>query len=127
MFNASGHILLPEFLPDPLRGGAKAARPAVDHNTSSANSIGDLPALIHSLLERGENNIYQKVIDAVERMLLTETLHHIRGQQTQASELLGLNRTTLRNKLRTLGLAVDKTVTEEDRRDVASGPKSIDD
>ncbi len=125
MFNASGHILLPEFLPDPLRGGAKAARPEVDH-TSSANLIGDLPALIHSLLERGENNLHQKVIDAVERMLLTETLHHTHGHQTQASELLGLNRTTLRHKLRILGLTVDKTVTEEDRKDVASGPKTTD-
>ena len=71
--------------------------------------------MIAALLQSGENNIYQKVIEQVERTLLTQVLHHTRGHQTQASELLGLNRTTLRHKLRTLGLAVDKTVTEEAR------------
>jgi hypothetical protein len=59
--------------------------------------------------------MYQKVMQEVERVLLPAVLHHTHGHQTQASELLGLNRATLRHKLRSLGLAVDKTVTEEAR------------
>ena len=48
------------------------------------------------------------------RLLLPLVLQHTHGHQSQASEILGLNRATLRHKLRSLGLSVDKTVTEED-------------
>ena len=34
--------------------------------------------------------------------------------QAQASELLGITRTTLRNKLRELGIAIDKVVLESE-------------
>ena len=65
------------------------------------------------LLARGENGIHEKISAAIERMLLPLVLQHAHGHQSQASEILGLNRATLRHKLRSLGLAVDKTVTEE--------------
>jgi two-component system nitrogen regulation response regulator GlnG len=57
--------------------------------------------------------LHAKVIRHVERVLLTQVLRQTRGHQAQASDLLGLNRTTLRNKLRDLGLTLDKIVTEE--------------
>ncbi len=113
MFNATGHVLLPEFLPDVLRRGAEPSGFAAPVGAQTS----DLAGMINSLLRRGEDNIYQKVIDEVERTLLTQILQHTHGHQTQASELLGLNRTTLRHKLRALGLAVDKTVTEEGGQD----------
>ena len=53
------------------------------------------------------------MIVAIERVLLTEVLRHTHGHQTQASELLGLSRATLRHKLRALGLAVDKFVVDD--------------
>ncbi|TMQ33131.1 MAG: sigma-54-dependent Fis family transcriptional regulator, partial [Planctomycetota bacterium] len=74
----------------------------------------DLRALIEELLAHGENGIHEKVSLAVERVLLPLVLQHTHGHQSQASEILGLNRATLRHKLRSLGLSVDKTVTEED-------------
>ncbi len=113
MFNATGHVLLPEFLPDVLRRGAEPSGFAAPVGAQTS----DLAGIINSLLRRGEDNIYQKVIDEVERTLLTQILQYTHGHQTQASELLGLNRTTLRHKLRALGLAVDKTVTEEGGQD----------
>ena len=58
----------------------------------------------------------------VERLLLPRVLRHTRGHQSQASDLLGLNRATLRHKLRALGLAVDKVVSDEPRRET-SGPE----
>ncbi len=113
MFNATGHVLLPEFLPETVR---PQAEPSGSPASASSTPSSDLAVLIRSLLQRGETSIYPKVIDEVERILLTQVLQHTHGHQTQASELLGLNRTTLRHKLRTLGLAVDKTVTEEGRK-----------
>ena len=119
MFKATGHLLLPEFLPDALHPGTKPASYVADASAQS-KPVCDLSALIDSLLQQQEHNLYQKVIDAVERTLLSQVLQHTHGHQTQASELLGLNRTTLRHKLRTLGLTVDKTVTEEGRREGTS-------
>ena len=71
--------------------------------------------LIESLLAKGEKDLHPKVIEAAERILFTSVLRHTHGHQAQASELLGLNRSTLRTKLRALGIAVDKIVTGDPR------------
>jgi two-component system nitrogen regulation response regulator GlnG len=102
MLNASGHLIVPEFLPESLR-----ARPMP--TTQLAGNEGlDLAALIEKLLPNAEGQIHEKVIAAVERVLFTQILQHTHGNQGKACELLGLNRSTLRHRLRTLGLAVDK-------------------
>ena len=46
-------------------------------------------------------------------MLLTRVLRHTHGHQARASDLLGLNRATLRTRLRALGLALDKVLVED--------------
>jgi Fis family transcriptional regulator len=45
------------------------------------------------------HGIYDMVIAHVERALLTSMLDRSNGNQTQAAEMLGLNRNTLRAKL----------------------------
>jgi two-component system nitrogen regulation response regulator GlnG len=112
LLQGSGHLVLAEFLPDVVRypdAGGPAAGKAAAHDGRSL----DLTDLIERLLLTGEKNLYDQVIAAVERLLFTRVLTHTHGHQVQASELLGLNRQTLRNKLRTLGLAVDKILTDE--------------
>jgi two-component system nitrogen regulation response regulator GlnG len=103
MLNASGHLILPEFLPESVR----QARPA-----ETLPSTGNLERLIDELLARGEPEVYARVMEAVERTLFNRVLRHTHGHQAQASDILGINRTTLRHKLRALGLGVDKVVTE---------------
>ena len=44
--------------------------------------------------------IYDMVIHCVEKPLLEMVLHHAQGNQTKASEMLGLNRNTLRKKMK---------------------------
>lgn len=48
--------------------------------------------------------LYGRVLQEVERPLLSVTLDECGGNQLRAAELLGLNRNTLRKKLRDLGL-----------------------
>jgi two-component system nitrogen regulation response regulator GlnG len=112
MLHASGHILLPEFLPESVRG---VVRPPPTAPPARTDGAFDLQAMIEALLHSGEGRVYEKVMGAVERLLLSRALRQTGGHQTQASEILGLNRATLRYKLRALGLAVDKVVTEEGR------------
>jgi two-component system nitrogen regulation response regulator GlnG len=119
MLHASGHLLLPEFLPETLRREPRAAQSPAESSAIGAAEL-NVPELIEALLQRGDKDLYGQVIQAVERVLLGRVLRHTHGHQAQASELLGLNRATLRHKLRTLGLAVDKVLTDE-ARDDASG------
>jgi Fis family transcriptional regulator len=44
--------------------------------------------------------VYNMVINSVEKPLLESVLHRVRGNQTHAAEMLGINRNTLRKKMR---------------------------
>lgn len=46
------------------------------------------------------NDMYDLVLREVERPLLEAILEHTKGNQSRAAEMLGLNRGTLRKKLR---------------------------
>jgi two-component system nitrogen regulation response regulator GlnG len=112
MLNAYGHILLPEHLPEELR-----RQPPADLAARPAPLAFDLVRLIDTLLQSGEHDLYAKVVEATERILLPQVLRHTHGHQAQASELLGLARATLRTKLRSLGVVVDKVVAEPEAED----------
>jgi Fis family transcriptional regulator len=45
------------------------------------------------------HGIYNMVITNVERSLLAMIMHRAEGNQTQAADMLGMNRNTLRSKL----------------------------
>jgi DNA-binding protein Fis len=49
-------------------------------------------------------NLYQTVIESVERPLLQLALEQTQGNQCRAAQLLGINRNTLRKKMTDLGL-----------------------
>lgn len=49
-------------------------------------------------------NLYQLVLAEVEAPLLEAVMHYTHDNQTKASEVLGLNRGTLRKKLKTYGM-----------------------
>ncbi len=57
---------------------------------------GDLPAA----------GLYERVLREVERPLITLTLDATRGNQIRAAQVLGLNRNTLRKKIKDLGIPV---------------------
>ncbi len=45
-------------------------------------------------------NLYSMVIQSVEKPLIEIAIQHTKGNQTQAAELLGINRNTLRQKMK---------------------------
>lgn len=109
MLAATGSMLLPEFLPLNLNS---VSPPEVPTEATSPTSL-NLEKMVDDLLQQGQRGIHTDVIQAVERMLLGRVLAHTHGHQAQASEILGLHRATLRQKLRNLGLVIDKVLTEE--------------
>ncbi len=56
------------------------------------------------------SGLYRRVLREIERPLLSLTLSATRGNQIQAAKLLGLNRNTLRKKLRELDIDVARGV-----------------
>jgi Fis family transcriptional regulator len=53
------------------------------------------------------NEVYQMVLTEVEAPLLEEIMAYTRNNQTKASRMLGLNRGTLRKKLKQYGLLAE--------------------
>lgn len=51
-------------------------------------------------------NLYEMVIPEVEKSLIMMVLNETRGNQIKAASLLGINRNTLRSKIRKLGIKV---------------------
>jgi len=49
-------------------------------------------------------NLYDMMIGEVEQALFSSIMDHTRGNQSKAAEMLGINRSTLRKKLRLYGL-----------------------
>lgn len=86
----------------------------------------DVLALVADLLRVGNTDIYRQVSQAVDRMVLTAVLDHAHGNQKQASDLLGISRTTLRAKLQALGLGVEKQIRPTDSSTVAEEPQTLE-
>lgn len=59
-------------------------------------------------LEAGSCNLHGSVVGAVERPLITMALQHTGGNQLRAASLLGLNRNTLRKRIRELHITVPR-------------------
>ena len=57
--------------------------------------------------------VYDRIVQEVERPLISICLAATRGNQIQAAHLLGLNRNTLRKKIRELGLEVIRGLRNE--------------
>ena len=58
------------------------------------------------LLNKESNNIYPSVIEKVEKSVITKILEFTKGNQLKASEILGLNRNTLRKKIGDLSIDI---------------------
>jgi DNA-binding NtrC family response regulator len=97
-----GGLVRPEHLPDP-RGvtidqqrAAASLEDAVQRWTAAA---------VAALRAAPDGTMHRQLIDAVETVLFNEVLTATDGNRTAAARLLGLDRATLRTKLKSLGIA----------------------
>ena len=63
-----------------------------------------LPSLVTKLSKRGTGSLYRTVLACVEGPLLRHAFEVSGGNQLKTARLLGINRNTLRVRLRLLGL-----------------------
>jgi len=98
--------LRPEHLPAPDRPGTSGTAAGIE---SAARGVAAAvkewsAAARRELAALPEPDLHHRAIQLVEGTLLREALAHTGGNRTAAARLLGLDRATLRTKLRSLGI-----------------------
>ena len=102
LLRSTGPVLIPAFLPSPM-GAPRTA-------TLSADESAPLESFIRQRLQAGSNDLYEATLRRVEQFLLPLVLQSTGGNKVQAARILGINRLTLRTKLREMGLSDPKSV-----------------
>ncbi len=68
--------------------------------------------LENALFVEKKGLLYKSVLEAVERPLLEQTLERCEGNQLKAARILGINRNTMRAKIKSLGIDVSRWKTK---------------
>jgi two-component system nitrogen regulation response regulator GlnG len=108
ILQATGPVVVPEFLPEYVRG--KDAAPAAAVKTD----FPDLQRYIQARLSVVQSDLYADFQAATERVLFLEVLNRTGNNLTQAAKILGISRATLRNRLGVLGISVERVASIED-------------
>ncbi|WP_422923861.1 sigma-54-dependent transcriptional regulator [Singulisphaera sp. PoT] len=109
LLRAQGPVLLADFLPPAVRGEALPE--------AGPRSAGfDWEEFLDERLRAGSQDLYAESLSLMERSLVTRVLRHTRGNQLQAAKILGITRGSLRTKVRTLGITIERSVSPPDDR-----------
>lgn len=109
MVRSVGEVLTADFFPETCR----SSLPSPDTDTRSPIDVDGIRQHVRTLLAENRPDIYHKLHNEIDRILLPEVLDHVGGNQAQASELLGIARSTLRTKISDLGLTFEKRLKAE--------------
>jgi two-component system nitrogen regulation response regulator GlnG len=105
LLQTTGQVVLPEFLPATLGDEGQQTAQA----KPASFDYGDLTEFIHEKLRSGSTSLYAEYQALTDRHLFTELLRHTGGNVSQAARILGITRATLRTKMNTLGIDVDRS------------------
>ena len=110
LLRSSGSVLLPEFLSPSLLaehdGHVATEQPPV------AESWQQLGEQLETWLATGQTDLYRRALEQFDRLVLIRAVKQSGGNQTRASEILGVSRFTLRSKLRSANLSIGKVVLQ---------------
>ncbi len=79
----------------------------------NSGTDGDWRDFVRCKIAEGTNSLYTQTLQRMEQHLLSEVLDHTRGNKLQAAKILGMTRGTLRSKLNSLGITVERVVGRE--------------
>ena len=85
----------------PFLEGLKPAVSDLERFEKELSLLLEIPFQVKDQLRDG---FYQKIIELVERQLIQKTLREVGNNQVKAAELLGINRMTLRKRIKDFGL-----------------------
>jgi two-component system nitrogen regulation response regulator GlnG len=104
---ATGPVIVPEFLPDDVRG----LKPAGGGELKSGLPPSDLRSFVEPRLAAESTDLYAETLEMMERFLITRVLQETGGNQTQAAKLLGITRGKVRERIAAFEISLDKIVS----------------
>jgi two-component system nitrogen regulation response regulator GlnG len=116
LLHASGSVLIPAFLPESTSDGNEST--AAGEAAAEASAATDtepqfqFEQFIRRRLQSGTTDAHAEAHLELDRILLPAALRFTDGNQHKAARLLGVGRQTLRLRLRTLGIAVTKSIAD---------------
>jgi len=120
LLNTVGPVLLPEFL-QPIITAGQAGGIATANVADEDRDSSTIGQEIEQLLASNSENIHAEAVAIVERLILTRILQTTQGNLSQSSRMLGITRGSLRHKIRSLGLQIDKQIKIDDGGDEGAG------
>jgi two-component system nitrogen regulation response regulator GlnG len=102
LLQATGPVLLPEFLPESVR------TPTASQGEGEHVDLSSFSNFVRQQISNGTSNLYSDCQSLLDRQLFDQVLKHTGGNLTQSAKILGITRTTLRSKLVALGLPIEK-------------------
>jgi two-component system nitrogen regulation response regulator GlnG len=112
ILHASGPVLAAEFLPEPVR--EDAARLPPDIPSGARTEFFYLDRYIQERLRAGTADLHAEMHAVMDRVLLLNVLAFTSNNLTQAARILGISRVTLRSKLASLGIVVERSTALEE-------------
>jgi DNA-binding NtrC family response regulator len=106
LVQATGPVLVADFFPSEIR----SPHAAEDGTAGATGERGGMERLIENRLQAGSQNLYAESLEMLERVLITAVLKNTHGNQSKAAEILGITRGSLRNKIRALGIYIDRKI-----------------
>lgn len=104
----TGTAIVPDALPASITNGDE---PAADDDPSDELAIA---AFVQRRLDAGSNDLYAEAIEQLERFLIARVLKHTGGNQSRASEILGITRGKIRDRIAAFGISLEKQVKVDD-------------
>jgi len=108
---ATGPVIVPENLSEEVRNGDQVAQ-GIGSGDSPRKSEW-VEDFVQRRLEVGSDDVYAETLALMEQRLLTKVLSHTGGNQSQAAEILGITRGSLRNKIRSLGIVIEQVISTD--------------
>jgi two-component system nitrogen regulation response regulator GlnG len=109
VLQTTGPVLLVDFLPESVRQAGRMAPHTPSPQTSASV---DWDRLVDEHLGKHTGELYDEAIAITEREIITRVLGRVAGNQVQAAKALGITRTTLRAKMKQLGISLGTLIQQ---------------
>ena len=118
LLNTTGPVVVPDFLPPEVRRTesqtprqtAPATPAAPPEPESAVGPSFNLKAFTEERLAAESSDLYAEAIEFMERYVLTRVLQEAGGNQTRASEILGITRGKVRDRVKQFGINLNRNV-----------------
>jgi two-component system nitrogen regulation response regulator GlnG len=113
LLNSTGPVIVPSCLPSGLTIAVQTQAPEKHCFENRTGVPSDLAPFVDHRLAAESTNLYAETLEQMERYLVTRVLQATEGNQTRASEILGITRGKIRDRVNLFQITLDTVVSVE--------------